>query len=47
MGKDRSTNYFTDSSEEFDVELNIALQNGFIIVERKKELFAILEKSCK
>ena len=32
--------------EEFDTELNIASQNGLIIVERKRDLFAILEKSC-
>ncbi len=33
--------------EDFDAELNIALQNEFIIVERKEKLFAILEKSCE
>ena len=32
--------------EEFDAELNIAFQNGLFIVERKQDLFAILEKSC-
>ena len=33
--------------EDFDAELNIAMQNGFISVERKENLFAILEKSCE
>ena len=35
------------SIEDFDAELNIAMQNGFISVERKENLFAILEKSCE
>lgn len=33
--------------EEFNTELNIASKDGLFIVERKEDLFAILEKSCE